>query len=93
MRRLSNDRSTAVARSDRCRHTPQQRMSQVACGHETGVCVYKNRRYASTGAGGLRLLSGESANVTANALIMSEMHVTVKVTFRMPIGGKALTVF
>ena len=41
---------------------------------------------------GLRPLNGESANVTANALIMSEMHVTVKVTFRMPIGGKALTV-
>ena len=27
--------------------------------------------------GGLRLLNGESVNVTANALIMSEMHVTV----------------
>ena len=26
---------------------------------------------------GLRPLNGESANVTANALIMSEMHVTV----------------
>ena len=52
-------------------------MSQVACGHETGVCVYKNGRYASTGAGGLRLLTGESVNVTVNTLIMSEMHVTV----------------
>ena len=36
---------------------------------------------------GLRLLSGESANVTANALIMSEMHVTVKVTFKMRSGA------